>query len=100
MADLCFGDPRHPGAGLVKRKVNTLGVGRLFQLPVGIGYPHSVIEGVQQLEAGAWAKIKCGRITRTVYWDVTHLNNQHAVADFDFSDRRKVQEKIRQLMLP
>lgn len=82
--------------GLVPGKVNPSALRDYFSYQ-SIGYPHSVIEGIEQLEAGSWAKIKEGSITKAVYWDVTA--SSAATGSFDFSDPLKVQKRIRELML-
>ncbi|HXB90749.1 MAG TPA: asparagine synthase (glutamine-hydrolyzing), partial [Puia sp.] len=82
--------------GLVPRKISHQALGDYFSFQ-SIGYPHSVIEGVLQLEAGSWAKIKGGTLTKQVYWDVT--TNADAAAGFDFSDGQSVQRRVRELML-
>ena len=79
--------------GLVKRKLDTAALVDYFSYQ-SVSYPYSLIEGIQQLEAGAWMKVKNGRVEKQAYWDVTK-----AKPDFDFSDRRGVEKKIRDLLL-
>jgi len=80
-------------SGLVRRKINAAALRDYFSYQ-SFSYPHSAIEGIDQLEAGSWIKIKDGKISKKVYWDVTK-----SAGSFDFSDRKSVQEKIRGLML-
>jgi asparagine synthase (glutamine-hydrolysing) len=79
--------------GLVPRKVSSAALADYFSYQ-SIGYPHSIIEGIDQLEAGSWMKIKNGVVMREVYWDVSSLKT-----GFDFSDAVLVQRRIRELML-
>lgn len=79
--------------GLVKRKLDTAALTDYFSYQ-SVSYPYSLIEGIQQLEAGAWIKIKNGLEEKEEYWDVTRPPR-----DIDFSDRQNVQKKIRDLML-
>jgi len=79
--------------GLVKRKLDTSALLDYFSYQ-SVSYPYSLIEGIQQLEAGAWMKVKNGRVEKRAYWDVTRT-----LSDFDFSDQRGVEKKIRDLML-
>lgn len=78
---------------LVKRRVNPAALADYFSYQ-SIGYPYSIIDGINQLEAGSWMKVKAGKITKKVYWDVTKLKS-----GFDHPNPKRVQEKIRQLML-
>ncbi len=78
--------------GLVKRKLDHAALIEYFSYQ-SVSYPLSPIEGIQQLEAGSWMKIKNGQAQKGLYWDVTAPG-----IDFDFSDNRRVQKKIRDLM--
>jgi len=79
--------------GLVKRTIDRKALLDYFSYQ-SIGYPHSIIEGILQLEAGSWMKVREGKVTKKVYWDVT----QRPV-DFDFADGARVRGRIRELML-
>lgn len=80
--------------GEVKKKFNDKALLEYFSYQ-SVSYPYSIIEGIEQLEAGSWMKIKNGRAQKKLYWDVTKNNN----ADFDFSDKQKVQQRIRELLV-
>ena len=80
--------------GKIKKKINHQALLDYFSYQ-SVTYPFSVIENIQQLEAGSWMKIKNGKLIKKVYWDVSDT----AVTDFDFSDRIKVQQRIRELLL-
>lgn len=90
--------------GLVRRKINEKALLDYFSYQ-SIGYPYSMIEGILQLEAGSWAKIRDGKMVKKVYWDVTTFSGKGdpadagAAAGFDLLDKQKVQGKIRELML-
>ena len=79
--------------GLVGGKINEKAILEYFSFQ-SISYPYTIVDGVEQLEAGSWMRIKDGKTERQLYWDVT--NNP---VDFDFGDRSRVQARIRELML-
>ncbi len=80
-------------SGLVKRKINPNAVIDYLAYQ-SVGYPYSVIEGIMQVEAGSWMRIKNGKIEKRIYWDVTE-----AKSNFDFGDTKKTYDRIRELML-
>lgn len=79
--------------GLPEKKIDRAALIEYFSYQ-SISYPFSGIEGIHQLESGSWMKIKGGHIEKKIYWDVTATTT-----DFDFSDPRSVQKRIRELML-
>lgn len=79
--------------GLVPKKVSNAALIEYFSYQ-SVSYPYSPIEGIFQLEAGAWMKVSNGRIEKKVYWDMLIQR-----PDFDFNDRSATQRKIRDLML-
>ena len=79
--------------GMVSRKLSEKGMVDYFSYQ-SVSYPYSVIDGVLQLEAGAWMTIRDGKIKKELYWDVTR-----PAVHFDFSDKASVQKRIRELML-
>lgn len=79
--------------GLVKRKVDTQALLEYFTYQ-SVSSPLSIIEHIQQLEAGTWMKIKEGKAEQHRYWDVTKT-----CSDFDFEDKDAVRGKIRTLLL-
>src|SRR6186713_1391128 len=80
-------------SGMVERKINHAALADYFRYQ-SVSYPLSIIAGIHQLEAGSWMKIRNGKAERRVYWNVTN-----APVHFDFSDEKKVQQKIRELLL-
>jgi asparagine synthase (glutamine-hydrolysing) len=79
--------------GLVAGKIDEKALLEYFSYQ-SISYPYTIVEGIRQLEAGSWMRVKDGKVERQTYWDVT--NNP---VDFDFGDRVRVQGRIRELML-
>jgi asparagine synthase (glutamine-hydrolysing) len=79
--------------GLVAKKINEKALLEYFSYQ-SVSYPHTVVEGIQQLEAGSWMRIKEGKVEKRTYWDVT--NNP---VDFDFGNKELVHRRIRELML-
>lgn len=60
-----------------------------------IGFPKSMIKGVQQMEAGSWMMIKDNQVEKKIYWVITDADKY---AHYDFSNRPGVQKKIRDLL--
>lgn len=79
--------------GMIDRKISQEALADYFSYQ-SVSYPLSVVEGIRQLEAGSWMRIRQGRIEQQVYWSVS---DKHG--DEDFSDKKKVQARIRELML-
>lgn len=77
---------------IIKRKINRSGLLELLSYQ-SVGYPFTLIEGINQLEAGNYATIKNGRITAEAYWKITDSN-----VDFDYSNENKVKAHIRTLL--
>jgi asparagine synthase (glutamine-hydrolysing) len=80
-------------AGNIERKIDRAAISEYFRYQ-SFGFPFSPIEGIQQQEAGTWIKIKKGRIEKQTYWDPTARN-----FDFEFTDKKDVGNKIRELTL-
>ena len=79
--------------GLVKRKIDQAAMAEYFRYQ-SIGFPFSPVEGIRQIEAGSWMRIKNGQIQTRKYWDPTAANY-----NFDFTSTKDVQRKVRDLML-
>jgi asparagine synthase (glutamine-hydrolysing) len=79
--------------GLVERKVDRKALLDYFSYQ-SISYPDSIVEGIKQLEAGSWMRIKEGRTETGKYWNL--LENH---PNFDFGDKQAVQREIRRLLL-
>ncbi len=80
-------------SGMVKRKVSPQALLEYFSYQ-STGYPHSVIDGILQLEAGSWMKVKNGNIEKKRYWDVTATP-----CDFDYTLVGQVHQRTRELLL-
>ena len=80
-------------SGFVEKKINQEALLEYFSYQ-SVGHLNSAINGIHQLEAGSWMKIRDGKTEKRVYWDLTGLN-----VKFDFTDKTSVQKKIRQLLL-
>jgi asparagine synthase (glutamine-hydrolysing) len=79
--------------GLVPRKISRAALLDYFS-DQSVPYPLSMIEGILQLGAGSWIKIRKGKTEKKIYWDLTNRP-----VDFDFSEAPRVQKKIRDLLL-
>lgn len=55
--------------------------------------PNTAIEGVRQLEAGTWMRIRNERMEQKVYWDVTR-----SAAGFDLKDKESLHKRLRELL--
>ena len=78
--------------GLVPRKLNQDALHDYFGFQ-SVGYPHSPVKGIEQLEAGSYIKIKDGRIEKTRYWDITENRYRKQI-----NDKEEVHQKIRSLL--
>src|SRR5450432_3101347 len=76
-----------------ERKLNHAAIAEYFRYQ-SIGFPYSPVEGIEQMEAGTWMRIKDGQIRRETYWDP--VTNRY---DFNFTDKKQVENKVRELML-
>jgi asparagine synthase (glutamine-hydrolysing) len=79
--------------GSVKRRLDPAALIDYFSYQ-SFSAPDSPVEGVFQVEAGTWMKIKNGRVEKKQYWDVTNSS-----VDFDFTDALGVKKRIRDLTL-
>jgi asparagine synthase (glutamine-hydrolysing) len=79
-------------SGLVKRKIDPAGLYEFLSYQ-SIGYPITIIEGIQKLEAGSYMVVKNKKSIKKVYWDVT--NRQ---IDFDVSNKKLVTQHIYKLL--
>ena len=74
-------------------KMDTAAIAEYFRYQ-SIGFPFSPVEGIKQMEAGTWMRIKDGKVRTEVYWDP--ISNRQ---DFKITDRRQVEGKVKELML-
>jgi asparagine synthase (glutamine-hydrolysing) len=81
-------------SGKVPRKLNRSALAEYLSYQ-SAGMPNSMIEGVQQLEAGHWMRLKGRQLEDHAYWSITDTGKY---IDFDFNDKRVVQQQIRTLM--
>ncbi len=56
-------------SGLVKKELNTDALAGFFRYQSVPG-PHTIIQGVQELKAGCWMKIRAGKIESGSWWDI------------------------------
>jgi len=80
-------------AGVIKRKINQTAILEYFRYQ-SIGFPFSPVEGIYQMQAGTWMRIKDNEINIHAYWDPTARNH-----DFHFTGKKEVELKIKDLML-
>jgi len=78
--------------GLVQRKLNKEALGDYFGFQ-SVGYPHSPVEGIVQLEAGSYLKIKDGKIEKKRYWSLEKKACQQEIRD-----KEEVHQIIRSLL--
>lgn len=77
---------------IVPRKLNFNALRDFFYFQ-SIGDPHAIIDGVFQLEAGAYSYVRQGEQEIVKYWDITKSR-----VDFDFSDLKMVHSHTRGLL--
>jgi asparagine synthase (glutamine-hydrolysing) len=77
----------------IKPRIDQTALAEYFQYQ-SIGFPFSPIEGIRQVEAGSFMRIKNGEVQSKKYWDPTAKN-----FDFEFTDTKTVQNKVKELML-
>jgi asparagine synthase (glutamine-hydrolysing) len=80
-------------SGLVNKQLNPSALIEYFNYQ-SVSYPYSVIEGIEQLEAGTWMKIGRTGVETGVYWDVARPETH-----FDYTHRGEVRKRIRELLL-
>jgi asparagine synthase (glutamine-hydrolysing) len=80
-------------SGMVKKKISTNALIEYFSYQ-SVSYPYSVIDGIMQLEAGCWMRVKDGKTEKKNYWDITQTK-----VDFDFGNKTKTRQQIKELML-
>jgi asparagine synthase (glutamine-hydrolysing) len=76
-----------------ERKLNQTAIKEYFRYQ-SIGFPFTPVEGIEQMEAGTWMRIKDGQIRTETYWDP--VSNRY---DFQFTEKKQVEEKVKALML-
>ena len=79
-------------SGLVPKKLNETAI-REFLSYQSIGFPASPVDGVLQLEAGAFLTIRNNKPEIKKYWDITRKNH-----NVDFRDTQKVRAQVRTLL--
>lgn len=79
--------------GLVKPKLNTAAVYEYLSYQ-SVSFPLTMVEGIQQLEAGCWMKISNrGAVKTQQYWSVADTNKSH-----QYEDVATVKATVRQLL--
>jgi asparagine synthase (glutamine-hydrolysing) len=80
-------------SGFVKPEILPEAVKEYFSYQ-SIGFPHSIIKDIRQLEAGSFMRIsRNGQAQHKKYWNILTKNNA------DYSDKKQVQQNIRQLLM-
>lgn len=79
-------------SGLIQPKLNREALTGYFGFQ-SVGYPYSPIEGISQLEAGSYLRVKDGKTQKKVYWSL----EQKAVRD-SITDKEFIHRKIRSLL--
>jgi asparagine synthase (glutamine-hydrolysing) len=76
-----------------EKKLDLTAIAEYFRYQ-SIGFPFSPVQGIRQMEAGTWMRIKEGIVRTETYWDP--VSNR---ADFNFTDKKQVEGKVKELML-
>lgn len=81
------------GSGLVPRKVNKAAIDDFLEFQ-SVGFPHSIIQHVMQMEAGSWMRVTAdGKMHSAKYWDITQ-SRKH----IDFKDQQDVRQQVYTLL--
>ena len=80
-------------SGLIKPKLNQEALKDYFSFQ-SVSSPLSIIEGIQQLEAGHYIRIKNNQVEIKAYWDIASVRKE-----YDFTSREQVTQKIKKLLL-
>ncbi|OQP66880.1 hypothetical protein A3860_00485 [Niastella vici] len=81
------------GSGIVPAKANKSAIIEFLSYQ-SVGFPESAIQGILQLGAGSTITIRGNKYSIKKYWDITST----PTIDFDFGDRLRVQQQVRQLL--
>ena len=89
--------------GLVKRVADPLALIDYFSYQ-SVSYPRSIIQGICQLEAGSWMRIRDGQSQKKTYFDVTRPaagpgSAYRGRAERDGLERDGAERRIRELMM-
>lgn len=60
-------------SGLVKRKLDVGGLNEYLSYQ-SVGYPFTLVSGIQQLEPGTYLKVSNGEIIKSKYWNITNID--------------------------
>jgi asparagine synthase (glutamine-hydrolysing) len=80
-------------SGMVPARANKSAI-REFLSYQSVGFPESAIQGILQLEAGCSITVRNNKVSIKKYWDITST----PTIDFDFGDKVRVQQQVRQLL--
>lgn len=78
--------------GLVAKKINSKAVFEYLSYQ-SVCFPNSIVENIQQLDAGAWMKVTPGKIQTKKYW-----NSWDGMNDFQYEDRSSIKKNIHNLL--
>ncbi|MFT3748928.1 MAG: asparagine synthase (glutamine-hydrolyzing) [Agriterribacter sp.] len=79
-------------SGIIPKQISKNGLLEFFSYQ-SLNYPLTIIEGIQQLEAGTFLEIKNGDILKTRYWQLTSENTAPEYDNIDL-----VKETIKSLL--
>jgi asparagine synthase (glutamine-hydrolysing) len=76
-----------------ERKLNQTAIAEYFRYQ-SIGFPFSPVQGIKQMEAGTWMRVKDGLIRTETYWDPISSRS-----DFNLTDKKQVETRVKELTL-
>jgi asparagine synthase (glutamine-hydrolysing) len=79
--------------GKTNRRIDQTAIAEYFRYQ-SVGFPFSPVEGIRQVEAGTWMRVKNGSVQTRKYWDATDKN-----FEFHFTEKKEVEQKVKELML-
>ncbi|HKH60481.1 MAG TPA: asparagine synthase (glutamine-hydrolyzing) [Flavitalea sp.] len=80
-------------SGLVPRKLSKEGLYDFFSYQ-SVGYPFTIIDGVKQLEAGSYLKIRSNSFEEVSYWNIAEV-----AVKSDYINEQLTKKEVRRLLL-
>ncbi len=80
-------------SGLVPRKINKNGIYEYLSYQ-SVSYPLTLVEGIYQLEAGSYLKVRNGEIEKKTYWKIPGC-----ASSFSYEHEEVVKTSIRKLLV-
>lgn len=80
-------------SGLIPKKLSKEGLHEFFSYQ-SVGFPFSIIDGIRQLEAGSYLRVKGNQIEEVKYWDIAKVS-----LTSNFDNELQTKKRVRNLLL-